>query len=302
MVDALFIGNCTKDIIFATSAPPASDQRILASSWTQTFGGVAGTAAIAFQKLGGKAGIVSVIGDDEVGREIKADLESTNFTYIQLKICPNKNTAVSTILVENNGKRLICHYPGCNDELTFTDVMHALKNTPPLIHLGVVSSCLMLQIAKYCGETSIELSIDGGNLPIDQLPEVLPYTDYFILDDKTSAMHGFSDPFEACLYYQSLGAKFVTITRADLPTVSLHGEKKYVSSPPRHHSIKIVDTTGAGDNYHGAFLYFVSSSRYTMQQCLDFAACYATLSCTEYGGRAGQPSLDTVMRVCTKEN
>ena len=52
MLDCLFIGSATKDILMMVDAPPASDQRIAARAVTHACGGIASVAASAFQKLG----------------------------------------------------------------------------------------------------------------------------------------------------------------------------------------------------------------------------------------------------------
>ena len=63
MLDCLFIGSATKDTLLMVEAPPASDQRIAASAVVHACGGVASVAASAFQKLGGSAGLITVVGD-----------------------------------------------------------------------------------------------------------------------------------------------------------------------------------------------------------------------------------------------
>ena len=62
MLDCLFIGSATKDTLLMVEAPPASDQRIAASAVVHACGGVASVAASAFQKLGGSAGLITVVG------------------------------------------------------------------------------------------------------------------------------------------------------------------------------------------------------------------------------------------------
>lgn len=62
MLDCLFIGSATKDILMMVDAPPASDQRIAARAVTHACGGIASVAASAFQKLGGRAGLITAVG------------------------------------------------------------------------------------------------------------------------------------------------------------------------------------------------------------------------------------------------
>ena len=57
--------------------------------------------------------------------------------------------------------------------------------------------------------------------------------------------------------------------------------------------VNCVDTTGAGDVFHGAFCYAVLQAM-PMQQALDFSNAMAALNCTALGARGGIGSLDDV--------
>jgi len=57
--------------------------------------------------------------------------------------------------------------------------------------------------------------------------------------------------------------------------------------------VQVTDTTGAGDVFHGAYLYGVIQG-WTPEQCIRWSTATAGLSCRSLGGRAGIPCLDTV--------
>ena len=82
MMDCLFIGSATKDILMQVESPPASDQRLAATNVTFACGGIASVAASAFQKLGGAAGLISAVGrPSDVTDFIRADLEARNLAF-----------------------------------------------------------------------------------------------------------------------------------------------------------------------------------------------------------------------------
>ena len=56
---------------------------------------------------------------------------------------------------------------------------------------------------------------------------------------------------------------------------------------------KAIDTTGAGDVFHGAFIYALFQ-RWTVLQCLHFASAAALRACGRYGARASIPELQEV--------
>jgi len=57
----------------------------------------------------------------------------------------------------------------------------------------------------------------------------------------------------------------------------------------------VVDTTGAGDTYHGAFAFAAAQGR-PWDACMRFATVVAALKCTRLGGRTGIPDLRTAER------
>lgn len=58
--------------------------------------------------------------------------------------------------------------------------------------------------------------------------------------------------------------------------------------------VKSVDTTGAGDIYHGAFAYFISNN-YNLEESIKYASVTAALSTTKLGSRITVPSLEEVL-------
>jgi ribokinase len=55
----------------------------------------------------------------------------------------------------------------------------------------------------------------------------------------------------------------------------------------------VVDTTGAGDVYHGAYLYGLLK-RWDMRTCMRFASATSALKCRAIGARAGIPTLQEI--------
>jgi sugar/nucleoside kinase (ribokinase family) len=55
--------------------------------------------------------------------------------------------------------------------------------------------------------------------------------------------------------------------------------------------VAVRDTTGAGDNFHAAFALALSWGDH-LPEAVRLAVAVASLSCREYGGRKGVPSLE----------
>ena len=291
--NALFIGSSTKDMIMLVDAPPESDQRISASQFVISLGGVASTAAAAHHKLGGKTALISIVGEDETGEYISADMFAQNYACLQLLHTDKAPSSISMIQVEKNGKRCITSYGGCIREMTFDRIDLSLLHRTRFLHLGVMNPELMLQLAQYCKEhTDALLSIDGGNIPRELMDQLLPYTDIFIPDHKTAMKTLGLEPREACQYYIEHGARFAVVTAAEKGAIGFDGENWYHAPAI---SVQLVDTLGAGDNFHGAFLYAMSQD-WDMNTRLYFSNVFASLSCEGLGGRIAAPTLDKVLK------
>ena len=78
-------------------------------------------------------------------------------------------------------------------------------------------------------------------------------------------------------------------SKASFPTAPLR------DSEPAY-EVDTVDTTGAGDVYHGAYLY-AAIQGWPIERCLRFASVAAALKCRMLGGRAGIPTVEEVLAV-----
>lgn len=289
--DCLFLGNTTRDILMLVSEPPASDQRITATHMVTTEGGIAATSSIAFQSLGAKAGRVTVVGGDSNGEALQKSLLAQRFSYLRVYKIEKEKTSVSTIQVERDGKRCITRYGGCADALDFSDMEKEVFHHARFVHIGGVGDSLMLEAAKYCkNQTRAVVSVDGGNLSRALTDQILRYCDIFIPDDKTACKTLNMDPKTACEYYYQKGPGIVCVTMGPNGAIAYDGSS-FIRQPA--YEVEVVDTTGAGGNFHGAFLYALAQG-WTLEKVLCFSCVFSSITCCGLGGREAIPSLEQV--------
>lgn len=294
MLDCLFIGSITKDTLLQVEAPPASDQRIAASAVTHACGGIASVAASAFQKLGGRGGLITAVGNgSDVTDFIEANLAARNLPYLQLIRVPGTESPFSVIQVEADGKRCITCYGGCSRRLTMDMLdVKALSDTK-MIHLGGLDEYFCGDLAAYCKRnTDALISVDAGNLSREATDRMLPYVDVFIPDDKTVAGTLGCSPEEACRYYAEKGVRISCVTMGDKGSVAYADGALHYAAPVR---VPVTDTTGAGDNFHGAFLYCLMQG-WDIERTLRFCNTFSALTCMGLGGLAAEPTLEETLR------
>lgn len=299
MLDCIFVGSVTQDSLLLVEEPPASDRRIAATAAVRACGGVAGTAAVAFQKLGGRAGLITAIGrESDITTFLRQNLQSWKLPFLQMISMENADSPFSAIQVEKNGKRCITHFGGCIRQLTLEQMdLTALERTG-MIHLGGLEERFAVELARYCKEyTKLLVSVDGGNLSRAATDAILPYTDLFIPDDKTVEKTLGLSPKEACKYYIKQGAMIACVTLGDQGCIACRDGKFFTAEPV---SVPVVDTTGAGDNFHGAFLYCLLRY-FSMEKTLRFCNTFSALTCRGLGGQTAQPTLEETLSKMAEE-
>ncbi|MBR0397023.1 MAG: carbohydrate kinase family protein [Eubacterium sp.] len=294
-IECLFIGSATEDILMLVDRPPASDQRIVAEQVVYSCGGIAMVAGSAFHKLGGRAGLVTSIGGPSAASDhVTEAIRNYQLPFCQILEMPEASTSFSTILVEKNGKRLIANHGGSAKQITLDMIDHDALANAAMVHLGGVSDELFYEVAKYCKEhTDAVVSVDGGNVERETCDKILPYVDIYIPDHKTAERTLGLSPQEACRYYCDRGVKLACVTQGEEGCIAL-SEGTYYEAPA--FDVPVVDTTGAGDNFHGAFLYGYLQG-WDIEKILRFASGFSGLTCGALGGLAGEPTLEETMKL-----
>ncbi len=290
-LDCLFIGNSTEDVMMRVSRLPDSDERVVAGDFVRCCGGVSSNAAVAFHTLGGTAGVITTVGDDGTGRFIAQNFQKHGMEYLNLIPIPEAHSSISVILVEEDGKRSIVNFGGNIMRLTFEMLDPEVLKSAGMVHLGLLAPGFMLDVARFCKREGIGVSVDGGNLSREVTDELLPCCDLFIPDQATARKTLGLDPEDACRYYVEHGAAFACVTAGAAGSFAYDGRTLYHAGAL---DIPIVDTTGAGDNFHGAFLY-ARGQGWDIQKCLWFSNVFASLTCRGRGGQSAVPTLETVL-------
>lgn len=289
-ISCVFIGTVTQDTLMLVEQPPVSDRRIAASKVVTASGGPASTAAAAYTQLGGgPAALMAPVGMDETAEFIRKDMQKAGIAKIELTPIAQAPSGFSFIQVEKDGKRCITHYGGCMAYYTPQMLDLQTLQQAQIIHLAGMTGPQTLEFVRFCREnTKAKISVDGGNLDKASMDAMLPMTDIFIPDHKTVEKAYGMSPEEACAHFLSLGVSIACVTCGENGLTARSAEGASVRLPSLE--VPVVDTTGAGDNFHGAFLY-AQYAGFDLEKALKFASAYASLTCTEIGGRTANPSL-----------
>jgi ribokinase len=278
---------------------PSSDEVIRLQEYRLQQGGMVATALVAATRLGAETEFVGAVGDDQNGRLALQRFASEGVGTIGIRIVPGSISAFSFILVERlSGKRTIIHEPGVQRNRRLNGPpgdLSALLSGVGYLHLDGFWMDTAVRVAGKAKEEGIPITLDiGQNQRDPKIETLLSLADYVI------PSLAFSRRYTQCEQGQSAarallkhGAKAVIQTLGEQGAFVATGDGQNFTVPA--FPVQVVDTTGAGDSFHGGFL-FALSRGYPLQQGVVFASAVAALKCTRLGGQAGLPSYPRVQR------
>jgi len=289
--DTVGVGLCMLDelLLLPRYPDPAEETAIHVLGSTRQGGGPAATAMAAAARLGASAGIVGGIGDDDRGRQIAAGLAAAGVDTSRLLVRAGVRSDLSVVCVHApTGRRsfLIDSDPAVRLSPADLDREYVAAARVVLIDGFGPAALAAAGCARQAGRTVV---LDAAGCPPDRdaLEAVLAATDVAIGSAAFGrGLIGRDDPAAAADAARALGPATAVVTGG--------ADGAWAASPEgRFHQpafdVDVVDTTGAGDVFHGAFIVGLLEGR-PLRGTTAFAAAVAAMSCRALGGRAGIPT------------
>ena len=287
-LDVIGLGVSTLDILSLVEAFPSGDDVQRAEAVAVQGGGPVSTAIVTAAALGARTAMIDRVGDDWRGATIMGEYRQAGVGTEFIEVVPGCTSSIATILVRRaDGARGIVYSPGSAPELAPADVPADAVATSKLLHINgrYLEACLhACQIARRAG---VRVSFDGG--AHRYRPEMRPLvalTDICIVALDFARQYSGQTEVEAMArVLLAEGPELVVITDG------VRGSWIYPrSSEPFHQpaypQADLIDTTGCGDTYHGAFLFGLARSL-PLAECAALASELAAQNCRFLGGRGG---------------
>lgn len=295
MVDIVGLGLATIDIMTLVPRLPRHDEVYRARCIELEGGGPVATALVAAARLGASTAYLGPIAPTAWGALARAGLEGEGVDTDSAPTRAGGEQAVSVILVDQDtGQRSILYDPGEMPGLSPAEVPVGLVTSSRALHLDGVhleAACHAATIARQAG---VLVSFDGGAGELWAGTErLLPLVDLMVVARRFAEQHtGHPDPLEA-------GPALLATYRPRQVVITdgVHGcwfwdaarRKAGVHLHQPAFATNVVDTTGAGDVFHGAYLYAFLQG-WPPETSLAFASATAALKCRKLGGRSGIPT------------
>ena len=290
---ALFIGQTYIDVTFLTDRLPTGDEKHVASAYAVSFGGNAVTAAFCCAKLSIVPDLMTSVADDWLGGMF---LEMAAKYAIPIHPRSVDSSSLSFIM-PNDGKRAIVR---CRDDRylnSFPLVDFAGCRT---LHVDCHQPDAAIYYAQKCRAAGILTSLDGGGLR-SNTHELLAFIDVAIVAERLcEQMH--LAPREMLDYLKGRGCRIGGVTSGERGLLwydesgAVHLMTALPVPPPQ-----ILDTNGAGDVFHGAYVYsYLANRNKTWDEHFRFARAAAAHKIQHLGNEAGLPTPAEVQTIRRK--
>ncbi len=290
MASVLCIGISVLDYVFQVDAMPTRAEKFRSHEMATVGGGIAANAAVAVARQGGRALLVTRLGDDAIARTILDEIAAEGVDISLSRRFAGVKSQLSCILIDKAGERLIVSYadPAMPDGTEWL---------PQALPAGVdavmgdtrweAGSRHMMELARKAGKPAV---MDIDRKPADD--GLVGACSHAALSAQAAVeMTGDSDVGAAA---EKLARAYpgVWLAVTDGANGVWWSEKGAMRHTPAF-AVEVKDTLGAGDTWHGAFALGLAEGM-SARRAVRYASAVAALKCTTFGGRSGIPDRSTV--------
>jgi sugar/nucleoside kinase (ribokinase family) len=290
-MDVVGIGITVVDSIVEVESLPRTDETVDALGHSFQGGGRAATALSALGRLGSKAGLVSVAGGDLYGKFCLEDLQYHCVDASHVLVDESADTNCCVVLAERDtgGRSFVRQFGTCRP-LAAEDLPEEYIRSAKI---------LLLSGMDAVGEKAARIVRGAGGAVVVDADEFDAGLERHLglIDVLIAAEAWYRGLFKAGGFRENLGGilakgpKAAVVTRGSHGCVGLDAEG-FFELPA--YPVPVADSTGAGDVFHGAYIYGMLQG-WKSRECARFASAVSAVKCTVPGGRAGIPDLRTAL-------
>jgi sulfofructose kinase len=274
---------------------PEYGSKMRISRFERSGGGQAASAMVLCARLGLRAKYVGKVGGGEIGAFSLESIRSEGVDVSDVVAVPGSTSQLAMIIVdERNGERTILwHRP---QEIATTPA----EITPGKVAVGRV---LLVDGHDAPGAARAAVLARARGVPVvldaetvkEGTDDLVRNTDLLVASSRFPKLAtGIDEPREALAALLERGPSFVAMTLGKDGAIAMTAGGDVVESPG--YDVAAVDTTGAGDVFHGAFIYGLLEG-WSIERTLDFSNAAAAVNCTTTGARGGPRGVDEILEL-----
>jgi len=298
--DAVALGLNAVDHLIVVPHYPEFNSKIPFLSHTLAAGGQAATAMVTLARLGMRARYIGKVGSDELGRFQINSIASEGVESSGITVVEEAETQTAFIIIDRtSGERTILWNRDERLTIREDEVDREMVTSGRVLHLDGHDVRASIKAAEYSRAAGIPTVLDIDNV-YPGVEGLLPLIDFLITSSSfPERMTGEANLKSALKMLAGMtGAIFVAATIGQAGALA-YFEEQFIHSPA--FAIECRDTTGAGDAFHGGFIYGLLAGL-SVEGTLKFANAVAALKCRAIGARTALPVLDEVNTLLGKGN
>jgi sulfofructose kinase len=284
-VDVVGLGlNATDTVLMVREFPaPGGKERLL--SIGRQAGGQVATALVTCHRLGLPTRYIGKVGDDEGGRFQLASLRREGLDLRHVRVVRNTPNQPGYIIVDQKtGERTVLWDRDPRLVVLPSEFSPQAIRSAKVLLIDGCDVEAALCAARWARQAGVCVVADLDTV-YREVETLFPYINYLIASAQfLPAVTGRDDPFRVLQYM----AREYGVPAPGM-TLGRYGALVYEQGHFHYSAgfvVETVDTTGAGDVFHGAFIYGLIAG-WAMERTLDFANAMAALNCTKLGARGG---------------
>jgi sulfofructose kinase len=291
-IQVVGLGQACVDYVGRVPGYPAEDSKTELEGLYTSCGGPAATALVTLARAGIATSLIGSISDDPFGVQIVEGLKRERVDISCLKITPGRTSQFAFIAVtRSEGQRTIFWSRSSAPELTPEEVSLDTFPEARILHLDGLMAHAGKEAALQAKQQDMTVVMDAGTLREGTL-DLVKRVDVLIASEAfAESLVGAGGSYRAALEkLRVMGPRQVVITLGARGSIGLHqgGIIRQAAFP-----VASRDTTGAGDVYHGAYIYGLLQV-WDMAKCMAFASAAAALKCMHGGGWRGIPGIRAI--------
>ncbi len=290
--DVVALGLNAIDHLIVVPRYPEFNTKIPFTSHTLAPGGQCATAMVALARLGLRTRYIGKVGSDELGRFQLNAIASEGVDCSGVTSVEGADTQIAFIIIdEASGERTILWHRDERLTIAEEEVDRESVISGRVLHLDGHDVAASIAAAQFAREAGVPTVLDIDN-PYPGFEELLPLIDFIVCSS------GFAEKITGEEDIRAGLKQLREISRAPFVAATLgrEGALAYFKDQYIHSlafEVDCKDTTGAGDAFHGGFIYGLLAG-FSVEETLRFANAVAGLNCCRVGARTGLPSLEQV--------
>jgi len=289
MIHILCAGIAVLDEVFRVQEFPEPDAKVEASEFITIGGGNAANAAVAITRLGGNVRFAAPLGGpagvDTIGDRLVEGLQSEGVECVGCVRVPGARTSVSAIFIDARGDRTIATYRDRRLDAVVPDDPDRLVAGMDAVLADNRFAGFVAPICRAGLARRIPVVIDADRATDDRNPLFGAATHVIFSGECLRATARTDDLAAGLAHMGQFTDAFLAVTNGPNPV--LWCDRGTIREAPVF-AIETVDTLGAGDVFHGAFVLALVEGR-AVESALRFASAVAALKCSRFGGSTGAP-------------